>query len=109
MDELIKHSDKLGFLGVVLLFIYREFIAHHAKKDRESIVVMREHFEAFEDSAFKKLSAMHELLRSIDQSQKIMREQKDDLAEAIREQTRMFHEFHVDMKLVLERIGHNQS
>jgi len=105
MNEILRYSDKLGLLAIAILFLYREFVAHRDRKDRESIATMREDFVQFQENSFKKLSAMHELLREIKESQKLMREQRDNQLEATREQNTLFHQFHVDLTKVLERIG----
>jgi len=48
---------------------------------------------------------MHESIRILISRQTELVNQKDQLVEAVKEQTRMFHEFHADMRVLLHELS----
>ncbi len=107
MDVIIANLGLIATVITVVIFFIK--IRDHILKNREIFEKVGADSKEYHDDAFRKMAGMTELLRKIDTSQVLMHAERDTLTEAVKEQTRLFHEFHADMKVLMNQIGQSRQ
>jgi len=103
-NEIVQHGGSIGIFCVLFFLLYREFISHSTKTERENITNMRIELEKFAQSSFQKLSSMHEMLRNVSNTQERMKDGGDRLLNAVERQSEAFHAFSTELKVLITKI-----